>query len=97
MDLLYLILSWALCGLIVGLIARVLVPGPHPLGILGTIVLGIVGAIVGGVIHRLISDAPGALSGGAWSGWIFSIIGAVIVLLLYTWWRPRTTWRRGWW
>jgi uncharacterized membrane protein YeaQ/YmgE (transglycosylase-associated protein family) len=97
MDLLILILSWALCGLIVGLIARLLVPGPHPLGVLGTIVLGIVGAFVGGLIHRLISDTPGTLPGGAWSGWIFSIVGAVIVLVLYSWWRPRTTWRRGWW
>src|SRR5262249_45152579 len=45
------ILSWALCGLIVGLIARVLVPGSHPLGILRTILLGVVGAFVGGLLY----------------------------------------------
>jgi uncharacterized membrane protein YeaQ/YmgE (transglycosylase-associated protein family) len=103
MDILGAILSWVLCGLIVGLIARVLVPGTHAIGILGTIVLGIVGALLGGLIHRVVNDAswaPPGLTTGAWSVWIFAIIGAVLVLLLYTSWRQRSywsSWRRRWW
>jgi uncharacterized membrane protein YeaQ/YmgE (transglycosylase-associated protein family) len=84
------LLSWALCGLIVGFIARLLVAGPHRLGILGTILLGIVGAFVGGLIYWAINGSPGepfSLAGNAWHGWIFSCIGAVIVLFLYTRWQ----------
>jgi uncharacterized membrane protein YeaQ/YmgE (transglycosylase-associated protein family) len=84
------ILSWALCGLIVGLIARVLVPGSHPLGILRTILLGVVGAFVGGLLYWAINrdlGEPFSFSSNAWHGWIFSIIGAVIVLVLYGWWQ----------
>jgi uncharacterized membrane protein YeaQ/YmgE (transglycosylase-associated protein family) len=90
------ILSWALCGLIVGFIARLLVPGRHPLGILRTIVLGVVGAFVGGVLYWAIYRSPGdpfSFSANAWHGWIFSIIGAVIVLVVYGWWhRSSRSW-----
>jgi uncharacterized membrane protein YeaQ/YmgE (transglycosylase-associated protein family) len=89
------ILSWTLCGLIVGMIARILVPGPQPLGILRTILLGVVGAFVGGGIYWAINRHPGepfSFSANAWHGWIFSTIGAVIVLVLYSWWQqPRTS------
>jgi uncharacterized membrane protein YeaQ/YmgE (transglycosylase-associated protein family) len=77
------ILSWALCGLVIGIIARILVPGRHPLGILGTILLGVVGAVVGGFLVWVFKGAPGepfSFSADAWHGWIMSIIGAVLVL-----------------
>ena len=90
------ILSWVLCGLAVGIIARLLVPGPHPLGILRTILLGVVGAFVGGGLYWVIYRSPGdpfSFSANAWHGWIFSIIGGVIVLVLYSWWhRSRRSW-----
>lgn len=68
-------------GLIVGLIARLLMPGKEalPSGILGwvlTAVLGIAGAFVGGFI------ASTLWSGNAAGGWIMSIIGAMILLFL---------------
>ena len=84
------ILSWALCGLVVGLIARILVPGRHPLGILGTIALGVVGAFVGGLLYWAIFGSPGdpfSFAANAWHGWIVSTIGAVIVLVLCGWWQ----------
>jgi uncharacterized membrane protein YeaQ/YmgE (transglycosylase-associated protein family) len=99
MATLWVILSWALCGLIVGFIARLLVPKAGSLGLLRTILLGIAGAVVGGLICWAVYGEPGepfALSSRAWSGWIFSIIGAVLVLLLYTWWQRRNSWRRWW-
>jgi uncharacterized membrane protein YeaQ/YmgE (transglycosylase-associated protein family) len=96
MDTLVVILGWALCGLIVGWIARFVVPGRQPMGILWTILLGVVGAFVGGLLYWAINRSPGepfSLSANAWHGWIFSIIGAVIVLVLSGWWhRSRTSW-----
>jgi uncharacterized membrane protein YeaQ/YmgE (transglycosylase-associated protein family) len=77
------ILSWVLCGLVIGIVARIVVPGRHPLGMLGTIVLGIIGAFVGGFLARLFKGSPGepfSFSADAWHGWIFSFIGAILVL-----------------
>ncbi len=94
------LLSWSLCGLVVGLVARLLVPGRHRLGIIRTVLLGIVGAFVGGLIYWAINRSPGdpfAFDRDAWPGWIFSILGAVIVLLLYRWWERRQSWWRRWW
>ena len=51
------IISWMLCGLIVGLIARLLVPGRQHMSLLLTMVLGIVGAVVGGFVFSLIQGA----------------------------------------
>ena len=82
---LWLLLSWALCGLVVGFVARLVVPGRHPLGILGTILLGVVGAFVGGFLAWLFTGSPGepfSFSGDAWHGWIFSILGAILVLVI---------------
>jgi uncharacterized membrane protein YeaQ/YmgE (transglycosylase-associated protein family) len=80
------VLSWMLCGLIVGLIARALVPGRQSMGPFLTMGLGIVGAILGGVIDSLIrgqmSD-PFTFSGDFWRGWLLSILGAVVVLWAY--------------
>ena len=73
------ILSWAVFGLVVGLIARFLYPGRQPMSLLATMVLGIVGSFCGGFISYLLGNNPGA---GAFrgAGWIFSIIGAMIVV-----------------
>jgi uncharacterized membrane protein YeaQ/YmgE (transglycosylase-associated protein family) len=94
------ILSWTLCGLVVGFIARLLVTGPHRIGFIRTILLGVVGAFLGGLIYWAIYREPGdpfSFSENAWHGWIFSIIGAVIVLALYTLWERRQPWWRRWW
>ena len=79
------LLSWALCGLVVGIVARLLVPGRHPLGILGTIGLGVIGAFVGGFLAWLFTGSPGqpfSFAADAWHGWILSIVGAVLVLFI---------------
>lgn len=74
------ILSWMLFGLIVGAIARLLYPGRQNIGLLATMILGIVGSLLGGFIAYAAGFAPmeeGPLRG---SGWIMSIIGALIVV-----------------
>ncbi len=70
-------------GVIAGFVARLLVPGPDPMSIVGTIALGIVGSFVGGFIGWAIFGkdfSEGALQA---SGLIGSIVGAVVALLVY--------------
>jgi len=77
------ILVLLILGLIAGALARLLVPGPDPIGIGGTIVLGIVGSFVGGFLgYVLVGKDPGEGALQA-SGLIGSVIGAVIALLVY--------------
>ena len=52
------LLSWILCGLIVGLVARFLVPGRQNMSLLLTTALGIVGAVVGGFLYSLVQGVP---------------------------------------
>lgn len=73
------ILSWILFGLVVGVIAKLLMPGRDPGGFIITILLGIAGALMGGFIGR----AMGFYGEGQGAGWIMSILGAVILLALY--------------
>jgi uncharacterized membrane protein YeaQ/YmgE (transglycosylase-associated protein family) len=70
-------------GLIAGFIARAIVPGRQHMGIGATILLGIVGSFVGGFLGYLIfhHDSSGGFVQP--SGWVGSIIGAIIVLLLW--------------
>jgi uncharacterized membrane protein YeaQ/YmgE (transglycosylase-associated protein family) len=82
--------------LIVGLIARFLVPGRLNIGLLFTMVLGIVGAIGGGFLYTLVQGVPNepfSLSGNAWHGWIVSILGGVLVLWAYGTLYPRKWWQ----
>ena len=90
------LLSWMLCGLIVGLIARLLVPHRLNISLLFTMVLGIVGALVGGFLYSLVQGTPSepfSLSGNAWHGWIVAILGGVLVLWAYGALYPRRWWQ----
>jgi uncharacterized membrane protein YeaQ/YmgE (transglycosylase-associated protein family) len=71
------IIVFLIVGFLAGLLARALVPGPDPMGILGTLILGVVGSFVGGFLAKaLFNDNNGV-------GIVGSVIGAVIVLLVY--------------
>jgi uncharacterized membrane protein YeaQ/YmgE (transglycosylase-associated protein family) len=73
---------WVVTGFVIGLIARAVLPGADRMGLIATTVLGIVGSLVGGVIGRVIKKPePGAAFHPA--GFVMSIIGAVVVLLLW--------------
>jgi uncharacterized membrane protein YeaQ/YmgE (transglycosylase-associated protein family) len=72
-------LAWIVFGLIVGVIAKFLMPGRDPGGFLITIVLGIVGSIVGGFLAR----AVGWYGPQEQAGYLMSIFGAIVLLWLY--------------
>ena len=76
------LISWLVFGLIVGAIARFLMPGSQSMGWLMTIVLGIVGSFAGGALSALIFGTSAGVVQP--SGWIMSILGALIVLFAYT-------------
>ena len=76
------VVAWLVFGAIVGIIARFLMPGPDPMGGLGTIVLGIIGSFIGGFLSQLFLAGNAAFPPPS-SGWIGSIIGALVALALY--------------
>lgn len=72
------VLYWIVTGLIVGIVARFLVKGPHPLGCIGTIGLGILGSLVGGTILNVLSGDGMKMAS---SGFLGSVFGAVLLLV----------------
>jgi uncharacterized membrane protein YeaQ/YmgE (transglycosylase-associated protein family) len=73
------ILGWILFGLIVGVIAKFIMPGKDPGGIVVTILLGIAGALVAGFLGQL----AGFYAAGDAAGLIMSVFGAVLLLFAY--------------
>jgi uncharacterized membrane protein YeaQ/YmgE (transglycosylase-associated protein family) len=74
------VLGWILFGLIVGALAKLVMPGRDPGGIIVTMVIGIVGSLLGGFLGRA-AGMYGPNQTGA--GFIMSFLGAVILLVLY--------------
>ncbi|QDT58963.1 hypothetical protein SV7mr_14650 [Stieleria bergensis] len=74
-------ISWCVFGLIVGSIARFLVPGSQPLGLIATTGLGVLGSFVGGFLGSLFSGGAATLAHP--SGWVGATLGAVITLVVY--------------
>jgi uncharacterized membrane protein YeaQ/YmgE (transglycosylase-associated protein family) len=73
------ILGWILFGLVVGALAKFVMPGRDPGGFIVTILLGIAGAVLGGFIGR----AMGFYREGEPAGWVMAFLGAVLLLFLY--------------
>ncbi len=77
-SLLWLLFVLAVSGLIVGAVGRVLVPGPTPIGILGTIGAGIAGSFLAGIVGRLLFG-PALTPGWAF---VLAVLGAALVVAL---------------
>jgi uncharacterized membrane protein YeaQ/YmgE (transglycosylase-associated protein family) len=73
------VIGWILFGLIVGVIAKLLMPGRDPGGFIITILLGIAGALIAGYLGR----ALGWYQQGESAGFLMSIVGAIVLLLIY--------------
>jgi uncharacterized membrane protein YeaQ/YmgE (transglycosylase-associated protein family) len=80
------ILYYILIGLVVGLLARLLLPGRDPIGIIGTIVVGVLGAVVGGYLAGAVFEETDGVD------WIASILVAIALLFVY---RRMTAGRTG--
>jgi uncharacterized membrane protein YeaQ/YmgE (transglycosylase-associated protein family) len=72
-------LGWIIFGLIVGVIAKLLMPGRDPGGFVITILLGIAGALLGGFIGR----ALGLYGPNQSAGFFMALLGAIVLLALY--------------
>lgn len=75
------ILAWVVFGLIAGAVAKYLMPGPQPGGIVVTIILGIVGAVVGGFLGTQLGF--GDISGFDIRSMLLAIGGGIVVLFIY--------------
>ena len=73
------IIGWIIFGLIVGALAKLIMPGRDPGGMLVTIGLGIAGALVAGFIGQLL----GLYRPGQTGGFIAATLGAILILLVY--------------
>jgi uncharacterized membrane protein YeaQ/YmgE (transglycosylase-associated protein family) len=77
------IITLIIVGAIAGFLARLVVPGPDPMGVVGTIVLGIVGSFVGGFLGYVLFGKDAGAGALQLAGIIGSILGAIVALLVY--------------
>jgi uncharacterized membrane protein YeaQ/YmgE (transglycosylase-associated protein family) len=84
------IIWWIIIGLIAGALARLIMPGRDPMGILATILLGIAGSVVGGLVGSLIwRPADGSFYEPG--GLILSLLGAILLLFIWRKFKRPTT------
>ena len=73
------VLGWILFGLVVGIVAKLLMPGRDPGGFIVTTLLGIVGAVIGGFLGRSL----GLYGPNEPAGFLMATLGAVVLLFIY--------------
>jgi uncharacterized membrane protein YeaQ/YmgE (transglycosylase-associated protein family) len=83
------ILAWIIFGLLVGIVAKFLVPGEGPGGVLGDIIVGIIGALIGGFVYGVFGHV--GVTGFNLGSFICAVLGAIILLaIIRAVTRPRT-------
>jgi uncharacterized membrane protein YeaQ/YmgE (transglycosylase-associated protein family) len=83
------ILSWIIVGLIAGALAKWIMPGKDPGGLIVTMLIGIVGAVIGGFLVGLV--VPGdPISGINLTTILVATLGAVVLLAIYRWFAGRS-------
>lgn len=75
------ILAWIIFGLLAGIVAKLIMPGPDPGGFFITILLGVAGALVGGFIGSLLGF--GGISGFNLGSFLIAVLGAILLLFIY--------------
>jgi uncharacterized membrane protein YeaQ/YmgE (transglycosylase-associated protein family) len=87
------ILTWIICGVIVGMCARILVPGRQDMSLGMTTLLGVGGALLGGFLFSLVlggsAEPFSPVAAHNWYGWIVAILGAVGLLCLHPYVYPK--------
>ena len=77
------ILGWIILGLLAGTIAKAILPGNDPGGIIVTMIIGIFGALLGGFLGQVLFGVDTLDEFFDVSTWLTAIVGAIILLLLY--------------
>jgi uncharacterized membrane protein YeaQ/YmgE (transglycosylase-associated protein family) len=77
------IIAWIILGLLAGAIAKAIMPGEDPGGIVVTMIIGIVGAIVGGFLAKVLFGAHPLDNFFDLSTWLTAIVGAIVLLAIY--------------
>jgi uncharacterized membrane protein YeaQ/YmgE (transglycosylase-associated protein family) len=77
------IIGWILLGLLAGLIAKAILPGDDPGGLIVTLLLGVAGALLGGFVAQALGFGDPIDEFFDLSTWIAAIIGAIVLLLIY--------------
>ena len=77
------IIGWIILGLLAGILAKAILPGDDPGGIIVTTILGVVGALLGGLIARALGLGDPIDEFFDLSTWIAAIIGALIILFIW--------------
>ncbi len=91
MHLIWNIFLMIVLGLIVGFVARFIVPGKHPLGLIATAVLGIVGSYVGGTLGSVVFPPHHfEITPPIKHSFLGALVGAVLLLVIYNFFRSRT-------
>lgn len=86
------IIGWIVIGGLAGAIAKLIMPGKDPGGMIVTIIIGIVGAFLGGWLGGLLFSGGNQVSGGnawSWTSLLYGIVGALILLGIYRLVAPR--------
>ncbi len=76
------IIAWIVVGLLAGILAKWVMPGPDPGGIITTILIGVVGALVGGFVVNSLLGGPG-VSGINLTSILVATLGAIVLLAVY--------------
>ena len=77
------IIGWIILGLLAGLIAKAILPGDDPGGLIVTTILGVLGALGGGFVAQAIGFGDPIDEFFDWSTWIAAIIGSIVLLLIW--------------
>ncbi|TFE49019.1 GlsB/YeaQ/YmgE family stress response membrane protein [Streptomyces sp. ICN441] len=77
------IISWIVLGLLAGIVAKILLPGRDPGGLIGTTLIGVAGAFVGGWISSSFLDRPITKDFYDGATWVSAIGGALVLLIAY--------------
>jgi uncharacterized membrane protein YeaQ/YmgE (transglycosylase-associated protein family) len=77
------IIAWIILGLLAGLIAKALLPGDDPGGIIITTLIGVAGAFIGGFIAKALGFGDPIDEFFDFSTWLGAIVGAIVLLLIY--------------
>ncbi|WP_299535004.1 GlsB/YeaQ/YmgE family stress response membrane protein [uncultured Streptomyces sp.] len=77
------IVGWIILGLLAGVIAKILLPGRDPGGLVGTTLIGIVGAFVGGWLSGKLLDRPISNDFFDAATWVAAIAGSLVLLIVY--------------